>query len=62
VVPKSDALEVVFILRKRRFSEIDFIVIFSIYAEYKDDNVEIPSGSSVIIKRVPAGFASPLAM
>ncbi|KAL3744559.1 hypothetical protein ACJRO7_013776 [Eucalyptus globulus] len=30
--------------------------------EYKDDNVEIPSGSSVIIKRVPAGFASPLAI
>ncbi|XP_048134042.1 E3 ubiquitin ligase PARAQUAT TOLERANCE 3-like [Rhodamnia argentea] len=30
--------------------------------EYRDDNVQIPSGSSVIIKRVPAGSVSPLAI
>ncbi|KAF8040621.1 hypothetical protein BT93_B2749 [Corymbia citriodora subsp. variegata] len=30
--------------------------------EYRDDNVQIPIGSSAIIKRVPAGFASPLAI
>lgn len=38
------------------FKHIDrCILTFGLISEYTDENIQIPRGSSVIIKRVPAG-------